>query len=52
MGNNNPSPVLDTITGLNDYLANFGEILAEKIQTSLNLNLCLVKIRMMNLQIL
>ncbi len=34
MGNNNPSPVLDTITGLNDYLANFGEILAEKIQTS------------------
>ena len=34
MGSNRPSPVLDTITGLNDYLANFGEILAEKIQTS------------------
>lgn len=34
MGSNSPSPVLDTITGLNDYLSNFGEILAEKIQTS------------------
>lgn len=34
MGNNNPSPILNTISGLNDYLANFGEILAEKIQTS------------------
>lgn len=34
MGSNRRSPVLDTINGLNDYLANFGEILAEKIQTS------------------
>lgn len=34
MGSNKRSPVLDTINGLNDYLANFGEILAEKIQTS------------------
>ena len=34
MGSNRPSPILDNITGLNDYLANFGEILAEKIQTS------------------
>ena len=34
MGSNRRSPILETITGLNDYLANFGEILAEKIQTS------------------
>ena len=33
-GNNNPSPILSNITGLNDYLNCFGEILAEKIQTS------------------
>lgn len=33
-GNNNPSPILETITGLNDYLNCFGEILASKIQTS------------------
>ena len=33
-GNNNPSPILQNITGLNDYLNCFGEILAEKIQTS------------------
>ena len=34
MGNNRRSPVLETINGLNDYLANFGETLAEKIQSS------------------
>ena len=34
MGSNRRSPVLETITGLNDYLANFGETLAEKIQSS------------------
>ena len=33
-GNNNPSPILENVTGLNDYLNLFGEILAEKIQTS------------------
>lgn len=34
MGNNNPSPLLNTISGLNDYLAMVGETLAEKIQSS------------------
>ena len=34
MGSNRRSPVLETISGLNDYLANFGETLAEKIQSS------------------
>lgn len=34
MGNNNPSPLLNTVTGLNDYLAMVGETLAEKIQSS------------------
>lgn len=33
-GSNNPSPILENITGLNDYLNCFGEILASKIQTS------------------
>lgn len=33
-GNNNPSPILENITGLNDYLNTFGEILASKIQQS------------------
>lgn len=33
-GNNNPSPILEKISGLNDYLNSFGEILAEKIQTA------------------
>ena len=31
---NEPSPILAEIKGLNDYLASFGEILAEKIQTA------------------
>ena len=33
-GNNNPSVLLPSITGLNDYLDMFGEFLAKKIQTS------------------
>ena len=33
-GNNEPSPILAEIRGLNDYLNSFGEILAEKIQTA------------------
>lgn len=33
-GSNNPSEILSNISGLNDYLSSFGEILAEKIQTS------------------
>lgn len=33
-GNNEASPVLAEIRGLNDYLNGFGEILAEKIQTA------------------
>lgn len=33
-GNNEPSPILAEIKGLNDYLSSFGEILAQKIQTA------------------
>ena len=33
-GNNNASPILSNIHGLNDYLNCFGETLAEKIQTA------------------
>ena len=33
-GNNNPSVLLPSIHGLNDYLDMFGEFLAKKIQTS------------------
>ena len=33
-GSNKPSEILPNISGLNDYLSSFGEILAEKIQTS------------------
>lgn len=33
-GSNEASPILNTITGLNDYLNCFGEVLASKIQTS------------------
>lgn len=32
MGNNNPSAMMETISGLNDYLGTFGELLATKIQ--------------------
>ena len=33
-GSNESSPILAEIKGLNDYLASFGEILAQKIQTA------------------
>lgn len=33
-GSNEPSQILENISGLNDYLNSFGEILAEKIQTA------------------